>query len=641
MWIAARGFAMGGDERPGAVSCTAGRTELRVNAAAADLAVELGGGRTAYLFGEVFYERRGQIGVPFANGDPSVRVAELLSEGIEALVIAVEGQFVGALMDRQGGMVTLFSDRYARLDLFYAETPGGGWIAATELDTVFSLVAPQRDPLMFAHMLSVFGWYAPKGWTLYSNVRRLRVGESAEVSADAVASREIPFRPMAVEEYGDMDLERYYEALANSVRTRSASGTTWVSASSGWDSTMLTAMLDHVVGSDRVGMITGVMRYSDETDVINRFETDKIERIARFFGITPEFVEFDFRGPTSADYWTDVLPFFRSKHVYSWTTFNFSRLADGLLATQGPGQVVLNGETSDSFHNFGFSQFGTFFHTSKSFTEYADKMNCYLWGPTFLGRVLDGTYTKDKVWQIFTRMYEDVRFASEWSDRDAMLESYLLPMFHGSPRIPFADSLGPALTDAGKLAVRALPYRSVAPYAFDALTPETAYSLYIHLYHSFHSQGGTVNSMKYAMERSGHAWRSPFNDLGLIEILSRAPESWGRGLDFNHTKHPLKWVARNKVRFPYEVLDQGPHSYLYDVIEGFSLAAEAAYRSGVSGLMKETLSTRSYRDVLDDRLVDVAYFDRIVDDYLDGRERRGQEFNDLFNLIIIAMTGWY
>jgi len=59
-----------------------------------------------------------------------------------------------------------------------------------------------------------------------------------------------------------------------------------------------------------------------------------------------------------------------------------------------------------------------------------------------------------------------------------------------------------------------------------------------------------VNVHKHSMELNGHAWRSPFNDYRLIEFLSKAPEKWGRGLDFNHVKYPLKWVAKNKIKFP-------------------------------------------------------------------------------------------
>ena len=123
--------------------------------------------------------------------------------------------------------------------------------------------------------------------------------------------------------------------------------------------------------------------------------------------------------------------------------------------------------------------------------------------------------------------------------------------------------------------------------------------------------------------------------------MSQAPESWGRGLDLNNTKYPLKWVAQNKINFPYELLDKGPHSYLYDVIEGFSLFAEITYRSGVTSFFKEVLATGAYKQVMTDEYFDMTYIDSIVQDFLSGKEAKGYDFNNIVALLSLAITGWY
>ena len=127
----------------------------------------------------------------------------------------------------------------------------------------------------------------------------------------------------------------------------------------------------------------------------------------------------------------------------------------------------------------------------------------------------------------------------------------------------------------------------------------------------------------------------------MIEFLSKAPEDWGRGLDFNNTKYPLKWVAKNKIKFPYELLNEGPHSYLYDVIEGFSLIAEITYRSGCSELFKEKLSSKKYKNILNDEYFNIDYIDSLVKEYLMGKEVKGNHFNNLVSLITLCSTGWY
>ena len=143
------------------------------------------------------------------------------------------------------------------------------------------------------------------------------------------------------------------------------------------------------------------------------------------------------------------------------------------------------------------------------------------------------------------------------------------------------------------------------------------------------------------MDRLFHRWRSPYHDLRLVELLSKAPESWGRGLDFNHTKYPLKWVAKNKVPFPYDLLDKGPHSYLYDVIEGFSLAAEITFRSGVTDYFKDTLKGKPYKEILSGEYFNLSYLDRLVEGYLSGKEASGKDLNSLVSLITFCVTGWY
>lgn len=120
-------------------------------------------------------------------------------------------------------------------------------------------------------------------------------------------------------------------------------------------------MLVSEFGAENTGMITGSMKYSEGTDVINKFEINKIKKIGEFYGIRPKIVDLDFKNKKAPDYWKKVLPYYKSKHMYTYVTYNFAKLSDGLLNAGGEGQTVCNGETSDSFHNFGFSQFATFF----------------------------------------------------------------------------------------------------------------------------------------------------------------------------------------------------------------------------------------------------------------------------------------
>ena len=68
---------------------------------------------------------------------------------------------------------------------------------------------------------------------------------------------------------------------------------------------------------------------------------------------------------------------------------------------------------------------------------------------------------------------------------------------------------------------------------------DNLYSIYLHLYNSFHWQGGTVLALEYICDEFELNCHLPL-DSEVIKILSEMPESWGRGLDINNTKYPLK-----------------------------------------------------------------------------------------------------
>src|ERR1051325_1355111 len=132
----------------------------------------------------------------------------------------------------------------------------------------------------------------------------------------------------------------------------------------------------------------------------------------------------------------------------------------------------------------------------------------------------------------------------------------------------------------------------------------------------------------------------PFWDSRLHELLSAAPESWGRGLDLNPTKYPLKWTLTHRVPYPMH-MQVGPHSYLYDVDPSFSHTAELLYGSAFAPYFRGVLGRREYRHVLSADVFDLGYVDRIVDQYLAGTEVRGAEMNDLLPLSLISSVGWY
>ena len=609
----------------------------------ADLTLQLSNDRKVYLWGDVFYMLNDEGAL--LTGDMKSNLQRTFdTQALDRALQNIEGTFIGVLLDPGAGKIDLFSDRFARIDCFYSPT-GQGLVASSSLDFIFDHVTPQYDQLMLAHFFCMYGWNPPKGQTIYSNVQRLNIGEIISFSANGLSRRVIEWQPEPYRDYGPDHLEQYYRVLRTAITTRAnQQGVNWVWYSGGWDGGTILAMLIDELGTDKVQQIIGRVNYSTQRgiEIMNTFELEKAEKICAFYGIKPNFVNFDLTNPDTAQRIERVLPTFRARHVYNCGGNNFMRLSDGIVDIAGKGYTVFNGDASDSFHNFGFSQYHNYVHPKKAFQEYIDKMNCYLWGPTFLSEVFDDTYQSDAVYQIFRKMNEGVPFDASFSSHEEKIRSYLLPFFYGGPRIPFSRTLdNPILRPETHRQLQNFPFGQYLPEVINSLSPENVYSWFCYLYHHFHCQGSTMGTVKTALAYNEHRWRAPFHDLQLVEFLSRAPENWGRGLELNNTKYPLKWVCRNKLKFPYEVMEDGHHCYLYEVMEDVSPAAEALYRSGLVPLLKESVASRSYRDILSPDAFDIDYLDRLAEDYGNGVEKSGTDFTNTFSLVNLCATGWY
>ena len=165
------------------------------------------------------------------------------------------------------------------------------------------------------------------------------------------------------------------------------------------------------------------------------------------------------------------------------------------------------------------------------------------------------------------------------------------------------------------------------------------YSHYLHLYNSFHWQGGTVATLEYTCDAFGLKCRLPFLDKALIDFLSQMPESWGRGLDINNTKYPLKWMLTHKIDYPMHY-QSGPHSYLYDINPSFSHSDEIVNASSFTPLFrKKVMGKEDYLKNFDSDYFDIEYIKKITTKYISGESIKGQELADILNLGNLLILG--
>ena len=127
----------------------------------------------------------------------------------------------------------------------------------------------------------------------------------------------------------------------------------------------------------------------------------------------------------------------KNQMVTSMSLYQWLDLAEYVAATSN-GEAVFSGEISDGVHNFGFSQSLTVLdHPVHEFREYSDKMASYLYGPTFLETILDGSFTNDSIYNFLKDRYKGGIFDLPSNNKTENITNLLSSMFLRDTRFPF------------------------------------------------------------------------------------------------------------------------------------------------------------------------------------------------------------
>ena len=552
----------------------------------------------------------------------------------------LEGRFLIIYCDPDG-KIKLATDRYGQFDVYYCSN-GDKFTFASDLSLLPD--SPSNDgydQVGLAHALAVYGYRPAKKHTLYKNVKRLGVGETVTVDEGKLKFNQFPFEPRKIRDYGDEDHQLYSDLFLDSLKVRGSENGNVVYLSSGWDSTSILGGLVHIFGSDKVKAVIGRMRYSERAGTINPFEIERAQKVADYYNVDLNIVDFDYTKDIP-NIFSHMKSGVKNHFIASPNIFTHGILADYIAKNFSNNESVFCGEISDGVHNFGFSQYATIFHPVLDFREYSDKMASYLYGPTFLSSFEKNTFEEDVIYNLLKSrtgetIFDDLKVGENVKIRKQILASFFLR----NQRLPLVsmDNVK-MLTSKGRNDYSKEMESTYLEDAAKALKPETCYSWYLHLYNSFHWQGATVATLPLTAQEYGFNIHMPFYDSRLQEFLACMPEDWGRGLDFNPTKYPLKWMLKNQIDYPMH-LQVGPHSYLYDVDHSFSHAVEFANHSAFTPVFRDLLATKSYHDILSNEIFNLDYIDSIVDRYISGEEISGPDLNVLFPICFSTLFGWY
>ena len=554
---------------------------------------------------------------------------------------STEGRFILVKLALNSS-IEIWADNYSRMDVYWQKTNQALFISSG-LDLLpISLQGGPSDPVGTAHSLTVFGCRPAKKHTLYQDVGRLGVGQSLSWCGGDLIIIESEFIPLNQQPlYEKKDLNFYAEALFESIRSRASNDGNVVYLSSGWDSTSILSILVYLFGNRKVRAVIGRMRYSERSGVINQFEIDRAKAFADYYKIKLDIAEFDYRdhGPTLLD---QIRPLLRSQQFSIFTGLTHSILAKKVFETANGKEAIFAGEMSDGAHNLGFSQFATIFHPSSyEFREYSDKMASYLFGPTFLNVLQRGEQEKDPIWNIFKERNAHLSFDERRNERGEITQQLLASFFLRGSRLPLSSmENSKLLTNSGRDKYSIESEKAYLKPFFGKVNGDNLYAYYLHLYNSFHWQSSTVSTLEYTAAEYGFNCHLPFNDSGVKNFLSAMPESWGRGLDLNPTKYPLKWFLKEKVDYP-DFLQVGPHSYTYDIDPNFTLVGEILNSSSFTKIFKSTLKGGDFTSWLNREVFDHEYIDRIIKKYLGNEKLTPGEMNDVVIIGMHSAIGQY
>jgi len=560
---------------------------------------------------------------------------------LDKIIPRIEGDFIACVIKKDNS-ASLFSDHFNRKDVFYC-IKGNTVVASSDLTYVLPEKKKSYDQAALANLLSIYGMYAPKKQTIYSNVKRLGVGERLILKQDKIQIKKIPFQPNHIEPYSDKNLDEYMKLLKEAIQIRGAKKNNWVYLSSGWDSTTLLALLVKIFGSSHVKAVTCKLEYSKRAKDANKFEIERAKKIADYYSVDLAIVSTDYTSKDAIKKWEKIKPFLRNNHIYADNSYNFHILSEYIRKHGSTNDAVYCGEISDGAHNLGFSQFTTILeHPVYAFREYSDKMASYLFGPTFFKSVLNNSYSKDAVYTFLRsrlkgQFFEDEQPLNEFERKMKFIASF----FIRNRRIPFYSiNNTQVLTKDGREKYESEMVKTYLKECAEKIKPETVYSWILYLYNSFHWQGSTVKSISEMTRFNQLRLSFPFWDIRLQEFLSKMPEDWGRGLELRPTKYPMKWMLENRVDYPKH-LQIGPHSYSYDIDPNFSLEKEILYYSSLTPHFQKTIKDYPFEKILDNRYFNLEYYRKITDRYLSGNEASGSQLSDLYNLIWLCWIGWY
>ena len=566
------------------------------------------------LKGKFYYHNSRELTPVLFHTDPEKQLASIIKKGsLEDFINSTEGEYVGAAVNYKNQTLTIFSDKLKQAEFYYYHNSHFFW-ASDDPKRILddARISDFDSNALICAVIS----YVPKGHMLFRGLRRLKYNELITVEKNKIRAKTFDDRNVNIEEYAEKDLDRYAEIYKNAILSRASKKLNLVFSSGGWDSTALLFMLSRHLGKDKVRGITMKIVMSDGS-CFNEFEVNKVLEIGKILGVKMDVVEMNYGKNDLYARLDEVKSLLFYRNIFSLAPGNWSGVVSYIKEKYGEAVVIFNGEACDSLHNYGFSQYISIPHENDDFAEYADKMKNYLFGPTFFKKIKSGSYLKDSVYQIFLNQNRDKEFVSDknlGSKQKAL--AYLLSFVLSDVRLPFRklDITKYVRKEAAPGFVKWLE-ENYFDKAAEEINEKNLYYHFSRLYVLFHLQSPQLQIFRGALKNV----RFPYIDLNLFRFLYKMPEAFGRGLNFNSIKYPLKSLV--KKNFPKELLkvvQTGPHSYLSEV-KDVNIYDDYLLQGPIYGFMKDNIDMKKIKAVFPTDKFHINELQKLVSNFKQGK----------------------
>jgi len=586
-----------------------------------------------YLSGIIFYINKGNYIIKRNNINDRILDKIIKKCKFDPCLITniLEGHYICVI--RRSDNIKVFGDKFNRKNLFYFESKEQIYFD-TKITKEIVSKKPHRINEMFLYSYFLIG-YGNASTTIFQEIKRLAYCEYL-LYKDNRINIVNTFNPKKIDNsYNENHMQYFKKLFYESVNSRIAENkNNWVMASGGWDSTLIVDTLLKYTERQKVKMIAFEVQLKSG-QIGNIFEIKRAKDIAKHYGVDFHLIKVNLKSSKLIDKWKKYAGNSFESQVFQWP-INHYGIPEYIKNVDSSCGSIFNGECADSFQNYGFSQYNSVKSNDRNFNEYADKMKTYLYGPTFLKKIVNNTFKSDIIYNIFKKLNPQIQF----SDGNPDISKYVLSFIYSSVRLPFVMPKNTHIfkNQYSKRMTEYIISEYLQKY-IERLTPNNIFSIWNALYADFHLRGLSIPMTIAAMEKYDTIPAIPFYDLRIADFFEKMPAEWGRNLNFKNTKYFEKRMALESKTFPISILEDKsfPHSYIYEQ-EGVNInqCYEYYLNSSITDYFRELLSDKKSLDYLGQiDGIDYEYLENIRNNFVENKIQK-RDYNMTMKICVLT-----